>query len=350
MGIRSRLQYLVVRSRLLPLFRHRLLKLNGKIKRLMRNPRFAEDAQTYELMRQDNRSSPSLYQAGKFWDRLNRQHVDLIWGGGLVDLRNQYFNRTFAGPEPESRQVYRALLFLYYQKIREMDVDNFLETESEPVIGGAADQEIFFGRAFSLDFLQSVEEAYRIRQAWQMSGKSGFPNVIVELGAGYGRLAYVCRKMMPDCSYVILDLPEALTCASSWLSRVLPEKEVIPYAISRNIENFSREDFLKNKVWTLGAHQIERIEDGAIDAFVNIYSFAEMPKESIDNYFSHIDRLTHGVFYSKQRIFEKNKFDNVNIGKKDYPVKKNWRLLYTTISSLYDNFDESAYVVNHADA
>ena len=315
----------------------------------MRNPSFEKDAQSYELMLKDNLASPELYQAGKFWAELNRHYVDLIWGGGLVNLRNQYFNRTFSGPEPESRQVYRALLFMYYQKISAIDVDNFLETESEPVIGGVTDQEIFFGRAFSLDFLQSVEEAYRIREAWKISGKSGLPNVIVELGAGYGRLAYVCRKMMPNCCYVILDLPEALTCASSWLSRVLPQTEVAPYSTTRNIRNFSREDLLKNKVWMLGAHQIESITNGSIDAFVNIYSFAEMPKASIDNYFFHIDRLTRGVFYSKQRILEVNKFDNVSIGKKDYPIKSNWKLLYTTTSSLYDNFDETAYAVNCTD-
>ncbi|MCX6826841.1 MAG: hypothetical protein NTV06_06220, partial [candidate division Zixibacteria bacterium] len=171
-----------IRSALLKSFKYRLFKLNCKMKRLMRDPRFAKDAQSYELMLHDNLASPALYQAGKFWAELNRHYVDLIWGGGLVDLRNQYFNRTFSGPEPESRQVYRALLFMYYQKIRAIDIDNFLETQSEPGIGGVADQEIFFGRAFSLDFLQSVEEAYRIRHAWEMSGNSGYPNLIVELG------------------------------------------------------------------------------------------------------------------------------------------------------------------------
>ncbi len=340
---------MALRSELLKSFKYRLFKLNCKMKRLMRNPRFAKEAQSYELMLQDNLASPALYQAGKFWAELNRHYVDLIWGGGLVDLRNQYFNRTFSGPEPESRQVYRALLFMYYQKIRAIDLDNFLETESEPTIGGAADQEILFGRAFSLDFLQSVEEAYRIREAWKMSGKSGFPNVIVELGAGYGRLAYVCRKMMPNCSYVILDLPEALTCASSWLPRVLAETEVVPYATTRNVKKFSRADLLKTKVWPLGAHQIESIENGSVDAFVNIYSFAEMPKASIDNYFSHVDRLTRGVFYSKQRVLEVNKYDNVSIGKNDYPIKPHWKLLYTTTSSLYDNFYETAYAVNCID-
>ena len=324
---------------------HRLLILQGKLNRLLGTDGFSEDVSTYKLMLQDNVNTSNIYQAGKFWARLNRYHNDIIYGGGLVHLRNQYFNRTFAGPEPESRQVYRALLFLYYKKLIEFDTEGFLKKESEPLVGGSEDQEIFDDHAVSLDFLQSVEEAYLVRKAWDMAGNTRHPRVIVELGAGYGRLAYVCRKMMPNCTYVILDLPEALTCSASWLSRVL-HTDVVPYAKSRTCKDFSREKLLSEKVWILGAHQIEALAEGCADAFVNIYSFAEMPTGSINNYFTHIDKITRGVFYSKQRKLEHNIQDGTSIGKNDYPVKNHWRMLFNQTTTLYENFFESAYALN----
>jgi putative sugar O-methyltransferase len=194
----------------------------------------------------------------------------------------------------------------------------------------------------SVDFLRSVEEAYAIVEAWELAGHIGTPRVVVELGAGYGRLAYVARRLFKECTYVILDLPEALLCASSWLERVLPG-EVQPYAASRSERHLGREQLCSRPVWTLGAHQIEALEDGAVDAFVNIHSFAEMPRESIDNYFRHIDRLVSGVLFSKQRMLENNVVDQVVVSKATYPVRPHWRELYHRTTSLDAGFFEAAY-------
>ncbi|MBW3624090.1 MAG: putative sugar O-methyltransferase [Armatimonadetes bacterium] len=334
-----------VRNALQKASNRRILQLRGRCHRIFRKPDNQQNVQTYDLMKQDNKNAPELYQAGRFWEQINRRYSELIWGGGLEDLRTQYFNRTFAGPEPESRQVYRSLLHVYSQIIRPLDTEGFLDRESEPPEGGTADQEVFNGRAWSLDFLQSIEEAYRIRFAWQLANQKGTPRLIVELGAGYGRLAYVCHRMFPDCTYVILDLPEALACSSSWLSRVIPGG-VVPYTGSRRQKVFTRDELLTRKVWTLGAHQIEGIAEGSVDAFINIYSFAEMPQESINNYFDHIDRLTRGILYSKQRKLEQNREDQVKIGMDDYPYRKDWRQLFLNTTFLYDDFFECAYSVH----
>lgn len=323
-------------------YRRRALILKGKINRLLRRRSNEGDVRAYESMAEENRSSGDLYRAGEFWARFNRQHADAIWGGGLHDLRNEYFNRTFSGPEPESRQVYRALLFLYYKLVQQLDVDGFLEEYEDPEIGGTADQEIIFGRALSLDFLQSIEEAYRIRDSWALSGRPGRPHVIVELGSGYGRLAYVCRKMMPDCSYVLLDLPEALVCAQSWLSRVITEK-VNTYQDIKGVEYIDRDMLDGGGVFLFLPHKIEAITDNSVDAFVNIYSLAEMPPMSIANYFRHIDRTTGGIFYTKQRELEVNVFDGVRISEASYPVPAHWRQLYRRTSTLYEGFFEAAY-------
>lgn len=305
------------------------------------------DVVMYQQFRQENEKADAIYQAGEFWKEINADFRDLICAGALQNLRNEYFNRRFAGPAPGSRQVHIALLWLYYQKIMENDHLDFLKSASEPPEGGTTDQEIIHGRAMSLDFLQSIEEAYRILDAWRAAGNPGHPRIITELGGGYGRLAYVCRKMFPDCTYVNIDLPEALTCANSWLGRVLPG-EVADYKSVIRTPRLTKERLQQEKLWLLGSQDIERLGDSVSDAFVNVYSLAEMPKEAIANYIRHIDRITTGIFYTKQRKIEKNVFDNVVVNVRDEPLPEHWRLLATKDATLYHDFFETQYRVGRS--
>jgi putative sugar O-methyltransferase len=296
----------------------------------------------YGQMRSDNQAAAPLYQAGHMWDEINREFRDLIWAGGLDDLRDQYFNLRFSGVDPESRHAYDRLLWLYYQHVRDIDRLGVLGRIEDSPIGGTRTKARIEGRWVSLDFLQSVEEAYAILDAWAASGRHENPRLFIELGAGYGRLAYVIRNMFPDSTFVILDLPEALLCSSTWLERSLPG-DVHPYEASREVDRLSRSELLQKKIWTLAAHQIEAIEADAADVFINIYSFAEMPLDAITNYFGHVDRLTRGIFYSKQRKLENNLADGGPIGEATYPIRPHWaRHLYRT-TSLQEGFFESAY-------
>jgi hypothetical protein len=304
------------------------------------------DVLLYELMSKDNQEASDLYWAGKFWADINRSFSELIYAGALENVRNEYFNRRFAAPNPHDWTIYCALIWLYWKKVRELDTYEFLKNHEDPLQGGADDQVVIEGKRVSLDFLQSVEEAYSVQRAWRLAGRIGPPKVIVELGAGYGRLAYVCRKLFPDCTYVILDLPEGLICAASWLSRVLPG-EPVPYSDARGVSTFSREKILGRRVWLLGTHQIEKLSDCCADAFVNVYSFAEMPRRSIDNYFSSANRIVDGVFFTKQRNQEFNSQDGVVICKDDYPIPTNWTVLFLEAATLYPNFFQAGYAIAH---
>ena len=115
--------------------RRRTLNMKGKIRRWIGWSECKEDVEMYDRMKKDHELSGSLYMAGEFWKNHNRRHADAIWGGGLLNLRNEYFNRTFSGPLPESRQVYRALLFMYYKHVKRMDIDGFLERFEDPSEG-----------------------------------------------------------------------------------------------------------------------------------------------------------------------------------------------------------------------
>lgn len=297
---------------------------------------------TYGQMLADNEAAAPIYQGGKFWQEINRQFSVLIWAGALQTLRDEYFNRRFAGADPNSRQVYRCLLWLYYNHLKALDRDGFLKRVAESPVGGTLDQETIDGREMSIDFLQSVDEAFRLREAWSAAGRPGEPRVIVELGAGYGRLAYVARKLFPECTYVILDLPGALICAQSWLSRALPG-EVVPYEESRQVTRFTRELLQSRKVWTLGAHQFPLIEAGAIDAFVNIYSMQEMTPPIIEHYFAQIERTVTGVLFLKERNLERNVVDDVQVSHDTYPFRSHWKKLFWQPVAIYEDNFEAAF-------
>ena len=324
-------------------------RTQGQLRRISNRAVDPMTIDRYRLMSADNADADERYQAGAFWREINADFRDLIWAGALRDLRDQYFNHRFSGPPPGSYQIYCHFIWLYYQRLQSIDQFGFLKTEADPAPGGTQSQVSIDGRPVSLDFLRSIEESYAILEAWRVSGRAGVPRVFVELGAGYGRLAYVVRKMFKDSIYVILDLPEALLCSTSWLERVLPG-EVQSYESSRGRTRLTRDDLLGQRVWTLGAHQIETLGDQVADVFVNIHSFAEMPKESIENYFGHVDRVCSGVFYSKQRSVEKNIVDNVVVSEKTYPVRDHWSQCFHRVTSLEPNFFETAYAMAEAPA
>ena len=74
-----------------------------------------------------------------------------------------------------------------------------------------------------------------------------------------------------------------------------------------------------------------------------------MPRQAIENYFTHIDRITNGVLFSKQRKQEDNRVDGVKITPDVYPIPRHWQLLFNRTTSLYETFFEAAYTVpdNH---
>ena len=320
----------------------RLLRANGHLRKLIKRPPDDRALTEYGLMRKDNAAADTIYQPGKFWAEINADFTNLIWAGALNNLRNEYFNRRFSGPDPCSMQVYRSLLRIYHEHLLRID-RAFVSGMSDPQAGGIGDQTSIDGRPVSLDLLQSVEEALTIREGLKAVDHIGDPLIIVELGAGYGRLAHVCRRLWPSCTYVILDLPEALICAQTWLAQVFPN-EVVPYSESRSCD-LDRTTLLGKRIWCLGAQDIERLPDKGIDVFINIYSFAEMPPTSVQNYYAHLRRITRGIFYTKQRKMETNLVEGTTTSEDSYPPLPGSRQIVRRTATLYDEMFEALYAV-----
>jgi hypothetical protein len=107
----------------------------------------------YLSMKEQNASFGDLYKEGCFWAKINETIKNTLQTPDLQKLKNSAINRKFAGPDPANRQVYRALLNLYFKEIEKIDTAGFLSKHCEPAFGGEYDQELYpfpMGHFFTL--------------------------------------------------------------------------------------------------------------------------------------------------------------------------------------------------------
>jgi hypothetical protein len=315
----------------------RLLVGTGLLREALGKPVDRTAAREFELMREDNLRAHPVYQAGHFWAQINRDFRTLIWAGALENLRDEYFNRRFSDPGPTSFQIYAALMNIYYNRLRET-APAVVDALEDPDLHRSSSVVSLSGKAVSLDLLQSAEEIAAVQEALRLAQLPS-PEIIVEIGAGYGRLAYACR---------IFDLPEALVCAQTWLSRA-SEQTVIPYSQAREVPRLDRAVLGgRPGIWLLGPQHIERVADDSADLFVNTYSLAEMPGAAVDNYYRELSRIVRGVFYSKQRQEEVNHSDATVNEVGSYPELPGAELLFRRNAMLYAGITEEAYSLRRA--
>jgi len=149
-------------------------------------------------------------------------------------------------------------------------------------------------------------------------------NRILELGGGYGHLAYYVLKKVKNFTYIDFDLPETLTLASYFLSKSFPKKRNFFYGESKfnkTIEN----DF---ELIFLPPWEIENLDSNSIDLAINKNSLGEMDPEAAKNYLSHITR-TSKYFFSVNHEHVRNSFSD---GKKsllnsEYNLDKKFKTL-----------------------
>jgi putative sugar O-methyltransferase len=224
---------------------------------------------------------------------------------------------------------------------RRIDSLGLLNTLEEPRVGNPF--KIFHqGKLISQDLANSVLEFYSVRECFNppLDAKVS----ICELGAGYGRNAYVFLKAFRNCKYVVVDIPPALYVSQHYLSSVFPDRRVFKF---RCFESFAevQDEFEQAEIAFLLPHQAAMLPPKSFDLFVNISSLHEMTPEQIRAYFSLIDRLTKSYFYSKQWFVSENPVDCLRIRHDDYPVPAHWRELYLRPARVQTAFFEAMYAI-----
>jgi len=121
---------------------------------------------------------------------------------------------------------------------------------------------------------------------------------ILEIGAGYGALAYHLSKILENVTYIIIDLPETLLFSSVYLSICAPEKSIYmydrdyPIALEGNLSDY-------NFILLPNLNSVlKSLEDMKFDLVLNEASLQEMSYKQLEVYLEFISKTLNGEFYS----------------------------------------------------
>ncbi|MFT4039950.1 MAG: putative sugar O-methyltransferase, partial [Thermomicrobiales bacterium] len=200
-----------------------------------------------------------VFLPSRFWETLGGQHRDQLTTSGYANfkrtLASNYFTWLISPRNNQSRFLARRMAFrdwnailrepftfdpslpfprryqrflqiytrMLWRFVERGDTEGILQTLPEPTEGNPFPITLG-GRLISQDLANSVLEYYAIREHFRRDRDAAI--TIAELGAGYGRNAYVLLNQFPHCRYIVIDIPPALYVAQRYLQAVFPEKRV----------------------------------------------------------------------------------------------------------------------------
>jgi hypothetical protein len=174
-----------------------------------------------------------------------------------------------------------------------------------PLIMGEIGYEID-GRCVNRDVVAYQERINLMRELGVLERLKHGTGVVVEIGAGYGALAYYLKRRFPGVTYVIVDLPPSLLFSGCYLAAALPEVPI-------RVLGPGGAGVLHGGVNLVSNVDLEQLSGLCVDVAINTLSFAEMPAATVAHYCGWLERNLgpDGV------LFEQN-FDNRHYGLENY--------------------------------
>lgn len=242
------------------------------------------------------------------------QFRHLVWKTRLRDW--PMILRHFPPAELPKRQwfylcTFTRMLHLY---ARRHDRLGLLDRLAEPTFGNPFRIELG-GKLISQDLANSVLELYSMFEEIDFDA----PLNICEIGAGYGRNAFVFLSLFPNCNYTIIDVPPAIDVSREYLQTVCPT---------------SKARFLLP----------DQLPSDRFDLTINISSFHEMTPAQVEEYFEFIDRTSRRLYLKQWKCWH-NPSDNVTITEQDYPYRSHWRRVYSRTTQVQPSFFEAVYEI-----
>ena len=244
----------------------------------------------------------------------------------LGDVRSLEAGIDRANPfrTARARRIHGLFLALLWEYVRRHDDRGLLKRLEEPELGDPVVAG-YRGRRISQDLCNSVHELISATAALP-GGRPGAGGVL-ELGGGYGRVAWAFLEAFPEARYILCDIPPALAVAQQYLTTLFPDHRTFRF---RHFECHAdiADELAACQIAFLTPNQLELLEPLKVSLFVNISSLHEMRREQIAHYLAQADRHTDGYFYTKQWERWHNTEDDVVIARADYPIPPAWRTIY----------------------
>jgi len=333
------------------------------------------------MFRELSRGNPE-YLPSKFWQFYNEKNVNQIEGEGLENFKQTVAQNYFTwvigrgadqyswlekqmkfwdwpqiklgagtGPRsprltPQQQKELDIFTRMLWKVAERADTEHLLKSLEEPTEGNPFELR-WKEKLISQDLANSILEYYAMREHFTVSRQERV--TICELGAGYGRNAFVFLKAFPKSRYIIVDIPPALYVSQQYLTKIFPERRAFTFRPFENFGQVAAEFEAADMVFLL-PHQAEMLPRKCVNLFLNISSLQEMTHDQIRAYFQLIDRLADGFFYSKQWKVSDNPHDKIVVRQEDYPVPKSWRQLFQRQAKVQVAFFEAMYAIPGSDS
>ncbi|NLX26364.1 MAG: putative sugar O-methyltransferase [Lentisphaerae bacterium] len=115
---------------------------------------------------------------------------------------------------------------------------------------------------------------------------------VLEIGAGYGGMAYYLCRDVDNLTYVALDLPENMALTAYYLMTAFPDKKVFLHG-EQEIDESTLKKF---DIVLISNTDIEKLPSNFFNVTFNSYSLAEMSQETINLYIQQIMRVCNQYF------------------------------------------------------
>lgn len=173
------------------------------------------------------------------------------------------------------------------------------------------------GRLVSRDILRYqhvVNTLYQYEILSSLAKADGRRRLVLEIGSGYAGLVHHLSHILPNVTYVIVDLTETLLFSASYLTLLNPHKRTYVYQPSdtnQSVQSTITEGF---DFVLLPNYRLDELRRLKFDLVLNVASFQEMRTDQVSKYLDFIAQTCMGVFYSwNEDVQAKNKeMDNLS--------------------------------------
>jgi putative sugar O-methyltransferase len=194
------------------------------------------------------------------------------------------------------------------------------------------------GQRVSQDLANSLHEFCAVREVVPTAELHGAR--YMEIGAGYGRLADMFLRLVPDIRVVIVDIAPALAISEEYLTRRFPERRALRWAPVVDAGELDAAELA-----FLTPDQLAAADPLRAQLCVNVSSLHEMPAEQADLYLQLIDRHCDGWFFTKQWERWTNTHDEVEVARDRYAYPPHWRVIFERPTSIVPDFFEAVYAL-----
>ncbi|MCA3475564.1 MAG: putative sugar O-methyltransferase [Methylocystis sp.] len=258
--------------------------------------------------------------------------------GGDAEVESVFAASPLASED--AREIYRLFVGMLWSYTCATSPNDLPAVLAEPELGNPLPVRLGV-RLISQDLANSIRERNTILAPVEDELAKGRGQNIVEIGAGYGRLAYVVVSSAP-CRYTIVDIPPALHIAQWYLSRLFPAKRIFRFRPWKSFYDVAAEIAESDVVFTT-PDQFARFPDNAFDIGIAISNLAEMSPEQIRLYLDLLGTRVSSFVYIKQWITSDNTLDGHRYHRADFDLAPPWARLVDRTDAVQDRFFETLW-------